>query len=417
VKLGALPAGAGDVQKLVVGPRSACITYAVTNGTNVACWGSNYRGLLGANLNSDAYPYQSSPKVVVSVSASSGAITPISATDVVVGRGHACAYSPNSYGITCWGENRSGQLVNGGATPATPPQVQSYSAVGATPQQYPGSGTTLSTYLVKEVAVSDSNTCAIFADSSSSTANKVLRCGGRAPSASDTGTASQVIDAIKTSDTYIPAGSGGVAAGSTNYTYVTQLSYARAGNGSNWLPAGVTPKEGLVGGSNHFSVVGSDGKHYALGFHKANAGTPPTTGGIVYGYGFDPTSYIQANYLGAILTTSAGGGTSWIIATETSSGKRLALSAGDCSVGQCSSDSQGWFTFGPRMSTGTSNALPSAWRVAAGIDRACVVTAQVPPLLYCTGADFGNGSLATLGTTPIGGSAPTNKRWNTVYWN
>jgi Coagulation Factor Xa inhibitory site/EGF domain/Calcium-binding EGF domain/Complement Clr-like EGF-like/Regulator of chromosome condensation (RCC1) repeat len=416
VKLASLPSTAGDVLKLVVGPKTACVTYVVTNGTNVACWGSNARGLLGANLNSDLYPFKPTPQTVVYQSAAGAAtFSPLPATEVVVGRGHACAFVPDGTGIGCWGDNRLGQLVNGGATPATPPANLSYYAVPSTKQIYVAAGATVSTdYVVKEVAVSDVNTCAIFAESTSPSAVKVLRCGGRAAASTDTSAQTYVIPQLQ-STSNVPAGSGGLT--NNYYTYVTQLSYSRAGTGNNWLPSGVTAKSSLVGGSYHFSLLGSDGKHYTLGYHQpaANA-TPLNGGGTSYGYGFDASTYYSANYLGPVLGLSAGGATTWLLTTVSSTGQRIALSAGDCTVGQCSTDSQGWYQFGPRLSLGGTT-LHSIGRVAAGIDRACAITAQTPPLLYCAGTDTGAGAKSTLGTTPIGGAAPTNKRWNPVYWN
>lgn len=385
VKLDALPAGAGDVQALVVAAGYACVTYSVTNGTNIACWGDNGKGQLGANTASSSVPY---PVRVMSAPPGYASPTgPLSATALALGRGHACAYVPATTQLYCWGDNALGQLAIGAKNPTT-----STFARNTTLQTYTNATSgSQESYMVREVAASDANTCAILSQGTSASATRVLRCAGRA-----NGT---IVPQISSTAGTVPAGAEGASGG--YYAFFTQLSVSPS------APQGTQATLGrlLTAGTNHISLIASDEKHYTWGTIGSSA-----TGAS--GNGFAVTDYPTGSTVyGSPSALVAGGGTTWMLAPKLTNSAPVLFSAGDCTVGQCSTTSVGTFTFGPRYSSA------SVFRVAGGIDRSCLVTAAVPPALLCSGADTGSGSKPNLGTTPIGGSAPTNKQYNPVIWN
>jgi hypothetical protein len=385
VKLDALPAGAGDVQALAVAAGYACVTYSVTNGTNIACWGDNGKGQLGANTASSSVPY---PVRVMSAPPGYTSPTgPLSGTALALGRGHACAYVPATTQLYCWGDNALGQLAIGAKNPTT-----STFARSTTLQTYTNATSgSQESYMVREVAASDANTCAILSQGTSASATRVLRCAGRA-----NGT---IVPQISSTAGTVPAGAEGASGG--YYAFFTQLSVSPS------VPQGTQATLGrlLTAGTNHISLIASDEKHYTWG-------TMGSSGSGAMGNGFAVTDYPTGSTVyGAPSALVAGGGTTWMLAPKLTNSAPVLFSAGDCTVGQCATTSVGSFSFGPRYSSA------SVVRVAGGVDRSCLVTAAVPPALLCSGADTGSGSKPNLGTTPIGGSAPTNKQYNPVIWN
>lgn len=97
----ALVTGITNAASISVGDGHAC---ALTEDQEVYCWGANNWGQLGDGTNS----HRASPVFTLS-----------GATDIAVGRLHACAATPT--GIYCWGGNTDGQLGNGTATDSNIP--------------------------------------------------------------------------------------------------------------------------------------------------------------------------------------------------------------------------------------------------------------------------------------------------------
>jgi alpha-tubulin suppressor-like RCC1 family protein len=80
-------------------------TCALVVSKNVQCWGSNQTGQLGRGGSTDTAAHSDTLPV------QSAAGQPLVATQIGVGRDHACAVTDNGT-VACWGLNQDGQLGN-----------------------------------------------------------------------------------------------------------------------------------------------------------------------------------------------------------------------------------------------------------------------------------------------------------------
>jgi alpha-tubulin suppressor-like RCC1 family protein len=100
-------------------------TCAATNGGRVACWGSNADGQLGDGTADDRIQpaYVAGLETSVRGDATPAGITPTAATapaalrisPITAGSAHTCRLT-SAGGVRCWGDNRNGQLGDGGKT-------------------------------------------------------------------------------------------------------------------------------------------------------------------------------------------------------------------------------------------------------------------------------------------------------------
>lgn len=377
--------------------RYACATLSMGQGagTTAACWGDNSKGQLGANASGVT---KQNVAVRVRTGTASGVTDYLTATALALGRNHACGYVPGqSTQAYCWGDNSSGQLGAG-----TSGSSVWYYALPTVAQTFTNtvSGTTFTlTYSIKEMAASEANTCAILTDGQT-TPTLVMRCAGATAAATP---ASQVIPTI-TSATVTGAGCN-VGVASYAGACMTQLAYAVPAPSNFGTLLGA-----LTGGAGHFSVVGKDSSGsvtiYSWGLNgNYQFGNGTTTNSTT------PQAASMSNFSGSVgLPNQLFAGTRNTFAISNGSSPAI-LSTGDCSSGQCGNGSAGQSGVYGQRAINIRGA-------GVGIDRTCVLSGTAAaPSLTCSGADTGSGSKATLGTTPIGGSAPTNKYFNPVYWN
>jgi len=95
-----------SARKIAAGSFHSC---AITSpGDSVACWGSGDLGQLGDG----SYSGKAEPVDVVGLS---------EVMDIAAGGGHTCAVVGADHHVTCWGDDRRGQLGDGGARARTGP--------------------------------------------------------------------------------------------------------------------------------------------------------------------------------------------------------------------------------------------------------------------------------------------------------
>ncbi|MCA9621902.1 MAG: hypothetical protein KC731_22915 [Myxococcales bacterium] len=102
--------GISDAVAVATGTNFSCAQHE--NGT-VSCWGYNADGQLGTNAQVCGSCYEANSAVVPGVSG---------VTQVALGFRHACALLSTGT-VSCWGDNASGQLGNGGAPIDAPTPV------------------------------------------------------------------------------------------------------------------------------------------------------------------------------------------------------------------------------------------------------------------------------------------------------
>ncbi len=375
-----------EVLTIKAGAKFACATYSVPgSGPNVACWGDNTSGQLGANAT--AIQFSHTPLTVnVGPYVPNGG--PLVVGQLALGKQHACGYNVDSTSLYCWGDNTKGQLAaNTSQGTGSLSQSNSYYAMPWAAQIDVNNAT----YSVKEVAANADNTCAILETSATSQSGNILKCAGAA-GPTDSGS---VI-----SNAGITVADGAACLNGGLYGCLTKMS-ARV----TVTPSGIVPAKSLVAGGLHFSVIGSDAKIYSWGTNTSGQFGDATTASRSSATQAAMSWFTTSGY--TPITLSAGAAATWAL---TSSG--YVAATGDCSKGQCGGGSSTTSYGGAGVST--------AAVIAPGVDRTCVLRSSgsgSPQSLSCAGADTGSGSKATLGTTPIGGSAPTNKYFNNVYWN
>ncbi len=385
VNLAGILSAGQEVQTIKAGAKFACATYSVPGGgSNVACWGDNTFGQLGANAT--ALPLSHTP-VTVTMGPYVQNTGPLVAGKLALGKQHACGYNVDSTSLYCWGDNSWGQLAaNSSEGQGNNTYSSSYYARPWLAQK-DALGVN---YLLKDVAASSANTCALLGTSSSSS-NLAVRCAGATSQGSGSG-------AVINSATAAEGGACNVL--SSGYQCVTQLS--KTVTFATIASTQATPVKGLTAGANHFAVIGSDGWIYSWGSNST----------YVFGDGSTSSNTtaqrIQTGSFSGLSISKlfAGGTNGWAITSD-----KQIFSSGQWSAGQAGNGAASATpgVYGSRAS--------AVYDGAAGIDRTCIITAAFPPQLLCAGADTGSGSLPSLGTTPIGGSAPTNRYFNTVYWN
>lgn len=310
--------GFGALSGMVAVSAGRYYSCALTTGGGVDCWGDDEYGQLGYS----GEPGNRSTPVWVEGVGGSGTLSGVTA--IAAGAEHACALT-SSGGVVCWGDNRVGQLGNGGAFEERSQPVE-VKGVG-------GSGTLSG---VKAIATGDEYSCAL-------TSSGGVDCwgggyGGELGDGSTTeqrtpvevkgvggsGTLSEVIAITAgTSQACALTSSGGVDCWGEN-------SYGQLGDGTEMDsatpvevkvlggPGALSGVEAIAAGSDHTCALTNGGEVDCWGenhFGQLGDGSTPESSTPV-----TVSEFASSSIMTITSTTTTGTPTTSMTATSTSSG-------------------------------------------------------------------------------------------------